>query len=60
MSGLSGGTRDSMSGALEASGAGGLRAELLAGIQRHRAAFAAAGDEAAGRYRLESAKSGRS
>ncbi|MFY9776918.1 MAG: acyl-CoA dehydrogenase family protein, partial [Trebonia sp.] len=28
------------------SAAGGLRAELLAGIQRHRAAFAAAGDEA--------------
>ncbi|MGH3215189.1 MAG: acyl-CoA dehydrogenase family protein, partial [Trebonia sp.] len=29
-----------------ASAAGGLRAELLTGIQRHRAAFAAAGDEA--------------
>ncbi|MFY9651504.1 acyl-CoA dehydrogenase family protein, partial [Trebonia sp.] len=28
------------------SAAGGLRAELLTGIQRHRAAFAAAGDEA--------------
>jgi indole-3-acetate monooxygenase len=38
-----------MSGTLAASAAsaaGGLRAELLTGIQRHRAAFAAAGDEA--------------
>jgi indole-3-acetate monooxygenase len=37
---------DGMSGTLAASAAGGLRAELLAGIQRHQAAFAAAGDEA--------------
>src|SRR3984885_4973412 len=43
---------DSMSGTLAASAdsadsaAGGLRADLLTGIQRHRAAFAAAGDEA--------------
>ena len=37
---------DSTAGTLAASAAGGLRAELLAGIQRHRAAFAAAGDEA--------------
>jgi indole-3-acetate monooxygenase len=35
-----------MSGTLAAFAAGGLRAELLAGIQRHQAAFAAAGDEA--------------
>jgi alkylation response protein AidB-like acyl-CoA dehydrogenase len=34
------------SGALAAPAAGGLRAELLAGIQRHRAEFEAAGDEA--------------
>jgi indole-3-acetate monooxygenase len=34
------------SGTLAASAGGGLRAELLAGIQRHQAAFAAAGDEA--------------
>src|ERR1700755_2044949 len=40
--GMSGGR----SGALAAAATGGLRAELLAGIQRHRAAFAAAGDEA--------------
>ena len=37
---------DSMSGTLAASAASGLCAELLTGIQRHRAAFAAAGDEA--------------
>jgi alkylation response protein AidB-like acyl-CoA dehydrogenase len=35
-----------MSSTLAAFAAGGLRAELLAGIQRHQAAFAAAGDEA--------------
>ncbi|HTZ24179.1 MAG TPA: acyl-CoA dehydrogenase family protein [Streptosporangiaceae bacterium] len=40
------GMSDGMSGTLAASATGGLRAELLAGIQRHRAAFAAAGDEA--------------
>ena len=41
-SGVSGG---SVSGALAASAAGGLRAELLAGIQRYRAEFEAAGDQ---------------
>src|SRR5580704_11130886 len=45
---MSGGSMSdgSMSGTLAASAASGLRAELLTGIQRHRAAFAAAGDEA--------------
>ena len=43
---MSGSVSDSVSGTLAASAGGGLRAELLAGIQRHRAAFAAAGDEA--------------
>jgi len=44
--GMSDGMSGGMSGTLAASATGGLRAELLAGIQRHRAAFAAAGDEA--------------
>jgi indole-3-acetate monooxygenase len=44
--GMSGGMGGGMGGTLAASATGGLRAELLAGIQRHRAAFAAAGDEA--------------
>ena len=35
-----------MSGTLASTAAGGLRAELLAGIQRHRAEFEAAGDQA--------------
>jgi indole-3-acetate monooxygenase len=43
---MSGSMNDSVSGTLAASAGGELRAELLAGIQRHRAAFAAAGDEA--------------
>ena len=43
---MSDSTSGSMSGTLAASAGGGLREELLAGIQRHRAAFAAAGDEA--------------
>jgi alkylation response protein AidB-like acyl-CoA dehydrogenase len=40
------GVAGNVSGTLAASAGGGLRAELLAGIQRHRGAFAAAGDEA--------------
>jgi len=43
---MGGSVSDSVSGTLAASAGGGLRAELLAGIQRHQAAFAAAGDEA--------------
>ena len=43
---VGGSVSNSVSGTLAASADGGLRAELLAGIQRHRAAFAAAGDEA--------------
>jgi len=43
--GGSGGSGGSVSGALAASAAGGLRAELLAGIQRYRAEFEAAGDQ---------------
>jgi alkylation response protein AidB-like acyl-CoA dehydrogenase len=44
--GGSGGSGGSVSGALAASAAGGLRAELLAGIQRYRAEFEAAGNDA--------------
>jgi len=43
---VGGSVSNSVSGTLAASADGGLRAELLAGIQRHRGAFAAAGDEA--------------
>ena len=43
---VGGNVSNSVSGTLAASADGGLRAELLAGIQRHRGAFAAAGDEA--------------
>ena len=43
---MSGGSIERLPQMPPTSAAGGLRAELLTGIQRHRAAFAAAGDEA--------------